>query len=192
MRFLVLGASPRSKSNTAALTDIFCAELAILGHEVCRKELYTMQIAPCVACRCCQQSLHSFGCAIKDDAYLLFDEVMACDVLVLASPIYSWYCTAPMKAFLDRMVYGMNKFYGIEKGPSLWQKKSLALITTCGYSPDKGADLWSQGMMRYAKHSQLIYKGMLAERHLGYDTPFMDKPKEMRARAFARSLCAES
>jgi len=35
-----------------------------------------------------------------------------CDLLVLASPIYSWYCSPPMKAVLDRLVYGMNKYYG--------------------------------------------------------------------------------
>jgi len=28
-----------------------------------------------------------------------------------------------MKAVLDRLVYGMNKYYGREKGPSLWEGK---------------------------------------------------------------------
>ena len=35
--------------------------------------------------------------------------VLACDLLVLATPIYSWFCTPPMKTALDRLVYGMNK-----------------------------------------------------------------------------------
>lgn len=42
-------------------------------------------------------------------------------------------------------------------------------------------------MRRYCKHSQLTYVGMLAERHLGYASVFMDPEKEARARAFARA-----
>ena len=81
----------------------------------------------------------------------------------------------------------MNKYYGEKKGPSLWRGKKMALITTCGYRPEKGADLWEEGMRRYCKHSQLTYVGMLAERHLGYASVFMDPEKEARARAFARA-----
>ena len=33
-------------------------------------------------------------------------------------------------------------------------------------------------MRRYCKHSQLTYVGMLAERHLGYASVFMDPEKE--------------
>lgn len=71
-----------------------------------------------------------------------------------------------MKALLDRLVYGMNKYYGSEKGPSLWAGKPVALITTCGYRPEQGADLWENGIRRYCKHSQLRYTAMLAERDL--------------------------
>ena len=118
----------------------------------------------------------------------IFQAVLACDLLVLATPIYSWYCTPPLKAVLDRLVYGMNKYYGAQKGPALWAGKAIALIATCGYPPEKGADLWAEGMRRYCRHSQLRYLGMLAERHLGYDTVFMDTAKAGRAAAFAAAL----
>ncbi len=117
--------------------------------------------------------------------------VLESDLLVLATPIYSWYCTPPMKAALDRLVYGLNKYYGERRGPSLWAGKRLALITTCGYRPERGADLWEEGMRRYCKHSGLRYQGMLAERHLGYNTVFFDGEKERRAREFARKLSVE-
>ena len=29
-----------------------------------------------------------------------------------------------MKALLDRLVYGMDKYYGAEKGPALWAGKA--------------------------------------------------------------------
>ena len=128
-------------------------------------------------------------CRLQDDVPALAEEILESDLLVLATPIYSWYCTPPMKALLDRLVYGLCKYYGEEKGPSLWRGKRVAILTTCGYRPEKGADLFQEGVRRYCKHARLAYAGMLAERHLGYDTVFMDREKEARARAFARMLC---
>ncbi len=103
---------------------------------------------------------------------------------------YSWYCTPPMRALLDRLVYGMNKFYGKTRGPALWAGKPVALLMPCGYRPEKGCGLFEEGMRRCCKHSGLRHLGSHAERHLGYDTVFMDEGKEVRTRAFARDLLA--
>ena len=141
-----------------------------------------------MACRDCQTDWTVFGCAQRDDVQTISNSILAGDLIVLATPIYSWYCTPPMKALLDRLVYGMNKFYGTKKGPSLWAGKATALLMTCGYRPEKGCDLFEEGMRRYCKHSGLRYLGSHAERHLGYDVPFMDADKEERTRDFAREL----
>ena len=82
-----------------------------------------------------------------------------------------------MKNVLDRFVYGFNKYYGDELGPSIWAGKKVALFVTCGYKPEKGADLFEEGIRRYCKHSKLTYLSMFAERHLGYKTVFMDEKK---------------
>lgn len=188
MRACVLMGSPRRNGNTAALLAPFCQELAASGAEVETVWLYERDIRPCVACRACQRDWTAFGCSRRDDGQALFDLVLESDLIVLATPIYSWYCTPPMKALLDRLVYGMNKFYGAEKGPSLWRGRALALVMTCGYRPERGCDLFEEGMRRYCRHSGLRYLGSYAERHLGYDTVFMDPEKEQRARAFAQKL----
>ena len=188
MKVCILMGSPRKEGNTAALLTPLCAALEKGGAEVETYWLYDLDIRPCVACRGCQKDWTAFGCAQKDDGQLLFDHILAADLIVLATPIYSWYCTPPMKALMDRMVYGMNKYYGEEKGPSLWAGKAVALLTTCGYRPEKGADLFEEGLRRYCKHSALRYLGSHAERHLGYGTAFMDADKEARTRAFAGKL----
>ena len=144
-----------------------------------------------MACRACQTDWTVFGCPQQDDMQTTFDRVLACDLLVLATPIYSWYCTPPMKAALDRLVYGMNKVYGKERGPSLWAGKALALLMTCGYRPEQGCDLFEEGMRRYCEHSGLRYLGSHAERHLGYGVPFMDADKEARTRTFSLDLLTE-
>lgn len=185
MKAVILMGSPRKQGNTAALLKPFREELEGLGLIMETYWLYDLDIAPCTGCRHCQSDWSSFHCIRGDDARAIAESILVSDLIILATPVYSWYCTAPMKALLDRLVYGMNKYYGGEKGPSLWAGKGLAVITTCGYRPERGADLFLEGMKRYGKHSGLIYLGELVERHMGYDTVFMDKEKEARARAFA-------
>ena len=151
--------------------------------------LFDLDIKPCTACRSCQKDRNNPACVIDDGLREVFPEIMKAELIVLASPVYSWYCTPPMKALLDRCVYAMNKYYD-EPGPSIWQGKEVTLITTCGYPPEKGADLLEEGIRRYCRHSRLKYRGMLVERHMGYDIPFMDDAKADRARNFARGLLA--
>lgn len=188
MNVCILMGSPRKEGNTAALLKPFTQELTSGGAEVETLWLYDRDIRPCAACRTCQKDWTAFGCCIEDDVQTIAEKILAADLIVLATPIYSWYCTAPMKALLDRLVYGMNKYYGESKGPALWAGKRLALLMTCGYRPEKGCDLFEEGIRRYCKHSGLNYLGSHAERHLGYDIPFMDGEKEARTRAYAREL----
>lgn len=188
LKYLILMGSPRKNGNTYELVKPFMEELKTNNNQCEVLWLYDMNIKPCLACRVCQNYWTSFGCAIKDEAQIVFDKILESHVIILATPIYSWYCTPPMKSMMDRMVYGMNKYYGEEKGPSLWAGKKVALITTCGYRPEKGSDLFEEGIKRYCKHSQLNYIGMLVERHLGYNTEFITEEKINNARLFAREL----
>lgn len=191
MNYLILMGSPRMNGNTASLLPYLTRELEQGGASVKTIHLHTLDLRPCTACRACQRPEHhkTFGCPIRDDMDQIFQQVLKTDCLILATPIYSWFCTTPMKAVLDRLVYGMNKFYwDHQKGPSLWAGKRVALLATCGYRPDRGADLWEEGMRRYCKHSGLEYFGMLAERDLGYQTVFLDEGKIQRVKEFAQKL----
>lgn len=188
MKIAILMASPRKKGNTAQCLEPFCDELQKLGHTYTVHWLYDKKIDSCYACRACQKDWQAFSCVRKDDLKPIADDVFASDLLVLATPIYSWYCPGPLKNVLDRFVYGFNKYYGDELGPSIWAGKKVALFVTCGYKPEKGADLFEEGIRRYCKHSKLTYLSMFAERHLGYKTVFMDDEKAAHARAFAHEI----
>ncbi len=188
MKATILFASPRPEGNTAAILGPVRNVLEENGIACTTMDLYRKQIRPCLACRYCQRDWESACCVQQDDMGEIFGAVMESDLILLATPIYSWYCTPPMKAALDRLVYALNKYYGEEKGPSLWAGKAVAIVTTCGYRPEKGADLFEEGIRRYCKHSRLRYLGLLAERHLGWNVEFMDERKKERAEAFARDL----
>lgn len=194
MHCTVLFASPRGeKSNTLALLRPWLEVWKAAGNEVEVFSLYGMDIKPCTACRICQNDWQHPACAVRDDMQPIFESVLKSDLLLLATPIYSWFCTAPLKAALDRLVYALEKYYGSAgRGPSLLAGKSLAALVTCGYRPERGADLFFEGMSRWCRHGQLRWLGGLAERHRGYDTDFIDEEKTAHARAFAARLSAEA
>ena len=191
MKALILMGSPRKEGNTASLVAPFVKELEAKGVDCTSFDVYDMDLRPCVACRTCQKDWTIFGCPQDDDMQQIFDAAMEADLIVVASPIYSWYCTPPTKNALDRLVYGMNKYYGEEMGPSIWKGKKMALISTCGYPVEKGADLFEEGMKRYAKHSRLQFVGMAVERQRNYGEQFMDAEKEAKMAAFAQQ-CYEA
>ena len=191
MKVCILMGSPRENGNTASLLKPFIEEIQKEGFGYNLFWLKDMDIDPCTSCRTCQADWNEFGCIKMDDMYKIYEAIMKSELIVFASPIYSWYCTPQMKVALDRLVFGMNKIYGEKVGPLLWKGRKAAIITSCGYPIDKGADLWEEGMKRYCKHSGLKYIGMMAERHMGFHTVFMDSEKEEHARAFARKLASD-
>lgn len=201
---VILAASPRRSGNTNWLVSEFTSELDALGKSFRVVDLYDLDMKPCIACRACQRDWERPACALGDDE--LFAEILDAKAIVLATPVYSWYCTAPAKAFLDRCVYAMNKYYGVpendgktdadgnplnRRGPSLWEGKKFGLITTCGYPLEKGADLLEEGIKRYCAHSKLEYAGAFKARHMGYDKEFQDDDKKSGVREFARRIMEE-
>ena len=192
MKCCVLFASPRGEqSNTRALMTEFLDVWHAAGHTSVVYSLYDLTIRPCLACRGCQQDWSAPNCVIDDDMTGIFADILSCDLLLLASPIYNWCCTAPLKAAMDRCIYALCKYYGENRGPSLWEGKAVAAITTCGYQVEKGVDVWQEGLRRTCKHARLRWLGLYGERHRSYREPFMDAEKVQRARDFARQIMAQ-
>lgn len=189
MKFCILMGSPRLHGNTAELLKPFMSELTNNGAEFEYITLADKEILPCTGCYHCQQVAGSYGCVLKDDATSIIDQVIASDCLVFATPIYSWYCPAPMKALLDRH-YGLNKFYGKARG-SLWEGKKVALIATHGYDADYGTEPWVMGIKRLCEHSKLQYAGMYSVRDQDNLASFQSAEAVTGARQFALKLCTE-
>ena len=189
MKLAIIKSSPRENGNTNTLLSYFLDELNTIEDVTYTvTDLTKLDISPCIACRECQKDWSRFSCQFHDGMYEVSDRIMEADLILLATPIYSWYCTPPMKAMLDRLVYGMNKYYGDEKGPSIWKGKKVSLFLTCGYPIENGTGLFEEGIRRFCRHSGLTYTGKFAERHMGYSTVFLDDDKIRHAREFAHIL----
>jgi multimeric flavodoxin WrbA len=164
-------------------------ELENSQNEVKYFDVYESHIGGCKACLGCQKDTATINCVVQDEMQPILNAVAQSDVLIFAAPIYIWSAPAPVKAVIDRLVYASCKYYGDNpKGPSLLENKKLAIITTCGYPVEKGADLYQEEMKRFCKHAKMIYAGMLCERQKNLKEPFMDSEKEEHAKNFATML----
>jgi multimeric flavodoxin WrbA len=189
MKYCIIFGSPRKKGNTASLLSLVMEYLKKEKKDIKYFDVYEKNIKGCTACLGCQKDLENICCVIQDDMQEIYEAVEEADVIVIASPVYVRSAPAPVKAVIDRLVYAGCKYYGDDPfGPSLFQGKKLALITTCGYPLEKGVDLYEEAMKRYCKHTKMEYIGSLAERQRNLKEPFMDEEKRERATDFAKVL----
>lgn len=188
MRVCILMGSPRQNGNTAVLCEPFREELERLGAECVFIPVAKKRILPCRGCYACQNVSGVYGCPQKDDMGEIVDAVCASDCVVLATPIYIWYCPSQLKAVLDRF-YGMNKYYGTGEG-SLWARKPMALLVTQGYEAEYGAGPFELGMKHFCEHAGLRYFGMFSCRDVDGIEDFRTEEAVSGAKQFAGRLIA--
>ena len=186
MNTLILMGSPRLHGNTAELCKPLMEEMRAQSAQVRYVTLADKDIRPCRGCYHCQNVEGAYGCAQRDDMHAVVEDILWADLIVLATPIYSWYCTAQMKAVLDRH-YGLNKYYGTAKG-SLWAGRHVAILATSGYEGEYAYGPFETGVKRLCKHSKLIYDGLYAVVDEDNLASFQTPEAVEGARAFARRL----
>lgn len=183
---LILMGSPRKVSNTAELCKSFMEELQVNGAEVRYVTLADKNINPCKGCYACQQVDGSYGCVQHDDMYAIVDDIQWANLIVLATPIYAWFCPTCMKAVLDRH-YGLNKYYGNASG-SLWEGKKVAILATHGYEGDYATSPFETAVQRLCIHSKLEYVGLFSVEDEDDLASFQTEEAKDGAREFARRL----
>ena len=186
MNVLIIMGSPRLNGNTAELCKPFREELQASGAQVRYLTLADKKINPCRGCYVCQDIPDVYGCPQQDDMHAIVADIQWADVIVLATPIYAWYCPSAMKAVLDRH-YGMNKFYGSASG-SLWAGKQVAILATHGYEGAYATDPFALGVQRLCAHSGLTYLGLYSVQDTDNLASFRTEEAVAGARAFARKV----
>lgn len=188
MKFCILMGTPRKNGNTAALLAPFLEECAAMDVETEMVWLYDKDVRPCLGCGNCQDVLDGLGCVQTDEFEKIFQSMADSDLMIFATPIYAFFCTAPMKALMDRAIYAGVKNYGREKGPSLLEGKRAATVVTCGYRPEDGAGPWEDGFRRWCRHGKVEYLGIFCRRDMGGERPFMNEERAQAIRDFAAAL----
>ena len=101
-KILILNGSPRSKGNTAMLCDALSAGARSAGHQVTRFDLHKLDIHGCLGCVKGGKDPAS-PCVQKDDMGLIYPAYREADIVVLASPMYYWGFSGPLKTAFDRL-----------------------------------------------------------------------------------------
>ncbi len=121
MNILLLTGSPRKNGSTFLLAEEFTAGAREAGHTVQRFDAAFAEIHPCVSCYSCAQ--HGMQCALQDDMEVLKQQLLAADMLVIATPIYYFGFPAQLKVAMDRF----NAF----NAALMRQRKKAMLLLTC-------------------------------------------------------------
>lgn len=134
-KVLILDGSTRKNGNTSFLVEQFIKGANINSAQteyVLAKDLNIKYCNGCLRCNLIKR------CSISDDDWnSLSLKINEADVLVLASPIYFHYLTAPLKNIIDRfrsMVHVQITEEGVKHTPWNPWKKDVVLLLSMGSS----------------------------------------------------------
>ncbi len=186
MQICILNGSPRLNGNTAELAKPFIEELTTGSAKLDNYTIAQMNIASCKGCYHCQDVSGEYGCFQEDDMHTVAKSIQDSDLIVLMTPIYTWFCTTELKAVLDRF-YGLAKFYRSAEG-NLVEGKRVAILATHGYDAAYAADPFVIGIQRMCEHYHMRYDGMYSVRDVDDLASFQTKQAVNGAKEFARYL----
>jgi multimeric flavodoxin WrbA len=113
-RILAIYGSPRRKGNTSLLLKKAVEGAREAGGDVEELVLRDLKMSPCLEIYGCKEKGR---CAIKDDFQVVYDRLLACNGLMLASPIFFYTVSAHTKILMDRCQSLWVKRYWLEKTP---------------------------------------------------------------------------
>ena len=111
MRILAIYGSPRRRGNTALLLKRAVQGAIETGAEVEEVVLRDLKIAPCLEIYGCKETGR---CVIEDDFQKVYDQMLSCHGLMLASPIFFYTVSAHTKILMDRCQSLWAKKYWLE------------------------------------------------------------------------------
>jgi multimeric flavodoxin WrbA len=149
MRSIVcLLGSPRPKGNSSVLAQALCQAAAGAGAAVQTFALNTLTYQGCQGCLACKKKAEA--CVLEDGLTPVLAAVRACDVLVLATPVYFGEVTAQLKGFIDRSFSYLQAGYAhLPRGERsrLSPGKTLVFVIAQGHPKE---DLFTDIFPRYA------------------------------------------
>jgi multimeric flavodoxin WrbA len=113
-KILAIYGSPRRKGNTTLLLDQAVKGALDTGAQVEKIVLRDLKMSPCLEIYGCKETGR---CVIQDDFQKVYDQLLACDGLMLASPIFFYTVSAHTKILMDRCQSLWVKKYWINKTP---------------------------------------------------------------------------
>jgi len=114
MSIVAIYGSPRRKGNTATLLKHAIQGATDAGGGVEEIFLRDLKISPCLEIYGCMETGR---CVIKDDFQKVCDQLMTCDGLMVASPVFFYAVSAHTKILMDRCQSLWVRKHWIDKVP---------------------------------------------------------------------------
>ncbi len=135
MKAVLIFGSPRKNGHTAQLLDAFVSAMPD-GTEYEYFDACGLSVQPCTGCGACEDR---WFCPLNDDMERVLEAIVACDVLVIASPVYFLTFPAPLKALVDRTqrCFAAQE-RGMESSPFSAKQRAAVVLLTAGSPPEKG------------------------------------------------------
>jgi multimeric flavodoxin WrbA len=111
-QILAIYGSPRRKGNTSLLLKKAVEGATEVGAEVEELVLRDLKMSPCLEIYGCKKDGR---CVIQDDFQGVYDKLLSCKGLMLASPIFFYTVSAHTKILMDRCQSLWVKRYWVEK-----------------------------------------------------------------------------
>ena len=138
LKVLVFNSSPRKeKGNTALILNPFIEGMREAGADVDLYYNYDLKIKPCRGCFNCWLKTPGI-CSQMDDMQWLIPKMRDADVLVYATPLYSYGMNGQMKNLIDRMIVLAEPFMEVVEGRSRHiagdgeKLRKIVLVSNCG------------------------------------------------------------
>ena len=134
-KLLAIYGSPRRKGNTTLLLDRAVQGALDTGAQVEKIVLRDLKMSPCLEIYGCKERGR---CIIQDDFQKVYDQLLSCHGLMLASPIFFYTVSAHTKILMDRCQSLWVKKYWIDKIPYGQSKpKRKGLFISAGATKGK-------------------------------------------------------
>jgi len=112
VNILAIYGSPRRKGNTSLLLKNAVKGAIEAGAEVEEIILRDLKMSPCLEIYGCKKTGR---CVIQDDFQQVYDKLLSCQGLMLASPIFFYTVSAHTKILMDRCQSLWVKKYWLKK-----------------------------------------------------------------------------
>ena len=129
-KILAIYGSPRRKGNTTILLNHAAQGATEAGAQVEKIVLRDLKMSPCLEIYRCKETGR---CVIQDDFQMIYDHLLSCQGLMMASPIFFYTVSAHTKILMDRCQSLWVKKYWIDKVPyGQWESKRKGLFISVG------------------------------------------------------------
>lgn len=126
MKTLIINGSPNKNGETVNMINYI---LNRYNGEYKQVDTYYANVSPCTDCRVCHSSDR---CAIEDDMTEIYQYMIACDRLILASPLYFSQFTGSFLSLMSRIQLFCSQKYIRNIEINIKEKKGLVLLNGGG------------------------------------------------------------